>query len=315
MHEAIAQTLGVDISKETLDVHLHPCGAAARFGNDKAGFAALKKWLRAHPPKQIVYEATGAYHRAFEAWFLDAGFCMVKVNPRQARRFAEAIGTRAKTDAVDAAMLAKFGATVDLRPLESDTKLLADMQELLVARRALIKDQTAARNRKGQRTIALLKAQAAQRLAQITRDIAAIDAALRAHIKANPTLKTRYDILVSIPGLGEITAITLLIDMPELGSLDNPCAASLAGLAPIARDSGKFRGQRTIGGGRAHVRHALYMPALVAAFHNPDLGRVYKRLIEEGRPAKVAITAVMRKLLILANALLKKNAIWMPIAA
>lgn len=315
MHAAIAQTLGVDISKETLDVHLHPCGVAARFGNDKAGFAALKKWLRPHQPKQIVYEATGAYHRAFETWFLEAGFCMAKVNPRQARRFAEAIGTRAKTDAVDAAMLAKFGAMVELRPLDTDTKLLADMQELLVARRALIKDQTAARNRKAQRTITLIKTQAAQRLAQIERDIAAIDAMLRAHIKASPALKARYDILVSIPGLGEITAITLVIDMPELGGLDNSCAASLAGLAPIARDSGKFRGQRSVGGGRTHVRQALYMPALVAAFHNPDFKRVYKRLIEAGRPAKVAITAVMRKMIVLANALLKKNAKWTPIAA
>jgi len=312
MQITIAQTAGVDISKESLDIHLHPDGASARFGNDKKGFTALIKWLAAHTIARIVFEPTGAYHRAFEARFLNAGFTLAKVNPRQARRFAEAIGTNAKTDAVDAAMLARFGAMLEPRALAPTSAILNDMKDLLVARRALVKDRTAAQNRAHQRSLALLKAQATDRLKQIERQIAAIDAALRARLGDDPALKARFDILVSIPGLGEVTAFALLIDMPELGALENKCAASLAGLAPMARDSGQWKGKRFIRGGRAELRHALFMPALVAMRFNADLKAVYDRLTEAGKPAKVAIVAVMRKMLILANALLRKGARWEP---
>lgn len=312
MHVSIPQTLGVDISKETLDVHLHPGGDSARFGNDKKGFAALIKWCAGRTIAQIVYEPTGAYHRAFETRFLEAGFALAKVNPRQARRFAEAVGTNAKTDAVDAAMLARFGAMLEPRTLAPTCAILNDMKDLLGARRALVKDRTAAQNRAYQRSLALLKTQAADRLRQIDRQIAAIDAALRARLADDPALKPRFDILVSIPGLGEITAFALLIDLPELGTLENKCAASLAGLAPMARDSGQWRGKRFIRGGRAELRHALFMPALVAMRFNADLKAVYDRLTGGGKPPKVALVAVMRKLVILANALLKKGTCWEP---
>jgi transposase len=312
MQISIAQTAGVDISKESLDIHLHPEGASARFGNDKKGFTALIKWLAGRTIARIVFEPTGAYHRAFETRFLEAGFTLAKVNPRQARRFAEAVGTNAKTDAVDAAMLARFGAMLEPRALAPASAILNDMKDLLVARRALVKDRTAAQNRAQQQSLALLKAQATERLKQIDRQIAAIDDALRARLGDDPALKVRFDILVSIPGLGEVTALALLIDMPELGTLENKCAASLAGLAPMARDSGQWRGKRFIRGGRAELRHALYMPALVAMRFNADLKAVYDRLTEAGKPAKVAIVAVMRKMLILANALLRKGAAWTP---
>jgi len=312
MSDPIPQTLGCDISKETLDVHLHPDGSSARFANDRKGFTALLKWLGGFALARIVYEPTGAYHRAFERRFMEAGFALAKVNPRQARRFAEAIGTNAKTDAVDAAMLARFGAMVELRTLPASSPILMEMKDLLVARRALIKDRTAAQNRAHARTITLLKAQAADRLKQIERQITAIDEAMRARLDDEPCLKTRFDILVSIPGLGEITAIAMLIDMPELGTLENACAASLAGLAPMARDSGQWKGKRFIRGGRAELRQAVYMPALVAMRFNPDLKAVYERLVAAGKAPKVAIVAVMRKLVILANALLKNGRTWAP---
>jgi transposase len=312
MADLVPQFVGVDISKASLDVHLHPESASARFGNDKKGFSAMIKWLGGRTIAQIVFEPTGAYHRGFESRFLEAGFLLAKVNPRQARRFAEAIGTNAKTDAVDAAMLARLGAMLTLRPLAPEDASLVELKELLCARRALVKDRTAVQNRAQQRRLALLKSQATERLIHIDRQLGAIDAAMRALTSADPVLKARLDILTSIPGVGEITAMALLIDMPELGDLDNPCAAALAGLAPMARDSGQWRGKRFIRGGRAELRHALYMPALVAIRFNPDLKAVYDRLIEAGKPAKVAIVAVMRKLLILANALLKKGARWEP---
>jgi transposase len=312
MHASMPQTLGVDISKENLDVHLHPDGASHRFANERKGFSALIKWLSGRAITRIVYEPTGAYHRAFERRLLEAGFTLAKVNPRQARRFAEAIGTNAKTDAVDAGLLARFGAMLEPRPLQASSTALLDMKDLLVARRALIKDRTAAQNRAQQRSLALLKAQAAERLRQIERQIEAIDAALRAQLGTDPDLKARFDILTSIPGLGEATALALLIEMPELGTLDNKGAASLAGLAPMARDSGQRRGKRFIRGGRPELRHALFMPALVAARFNPDLKVAYDTLTAAGKPAKVAIVAVMRKLVVLANALLRKRAAWTP---
>jgi transposase len=310
MADSLAQSIGVDISKDTLDVHLHPAGVARRFGNSRKGRRALIAWLAEIPVARVVFEPTGSYHHGFERQLADAGLPLCKVNPRQARRFAEAIGRHAKTGAVDAAMLARLAALLEppVRPVISAR--LDEMKELHVARRALVKDRTAACNRDHTRRAALLKRQAAQRLAQIERQIAAIDTALRALLAADPALKTRFDILVSIPGVSEITALILLVEMPELGALEHRCAASLAGLAPIARDSGQHRGKRFIRGGRQHLRHAIYMPALVAARFNPDLKAKYDRLRAAGKAPKVALTAIMRKLVILANALLRDSRPW-----
>jgi transposase len=312
MHGTIAQSVGVDISKDTLDVHLHPDGCARRFANSAQGFTTLIAWLADFEVVRVVFEPTGAYHRGFERRLAEAGFALAKVNPRQARRFAEAIGRHAKTDAVDAAMLARFGALIEppTRPVLSET--LDQMRQLHVARRALVKDRVAATNRGHIRLCPLLKRQAVARLRQIERQIADIDKALREALNTEPALKVRFDILIRIPGVGEITALAMLIEMPELGQIAHACAASLAGLAPIARDSGKHSGKRFIHGGRATVRQALYMPALVAVRFNPDLKAKYQALRAAGKPPKVALTAVMRKLLILANALLRDARTWTP---
>lgn len=310
MTNIIAQNVGVDICKATLDVHLHPAGSARQFANNAKGIKALLDWLGGHDIARIVFEPTGPYHHGLERRLGEAGLPLSKVNPLQARRFAQAAGAHAKTDAIDAAMLARMGAllTPPVRPITSQT--VDEMKELHIARLALVKDRTAAKNREHACRSPLLKRHAAQRLAQIDRQIAAIDTALKDRLHSEPELVARFDILVSIPGVGALTAITMLIEMPELGRLDNKQVASLAGLAPIARDSGQYRGRRHIRGGRAILRQALYMPALVATRYNADMKTKYQALVAAGKPAKVAITAVMRKLVILANALLKANRSW-----
>lgn len=310
METIIAQNVGVDISKATLDVHLHPAGIARQFANDANGIKALIGWLGDRDIVRIVFEPTGPYHHRLERRLGDAGLPLAKVNPLQARRFAQAAGAHAKTDAIDAAMLARMGALLTPPVRQITSEAIDDMRELHIARLALIKDRTAGKNRQHACRSPLLKRHAAQRLAQIDRQIAAIDAALNVRLQTDPELVSRFQILISIPGVGALTAITMLIEMPELGQLESKQVASLAGLAPQARDSGQYRGKRHIRGGRAVLRQALYMPALVATRFNVDLKAKYQALVTAGKPPKVAITAIMRKLIILANTLLKAERKW-----
>jgi transposase len=228
------------------------------------------------------------------------------------RRFAQATGTRAKTDPIDAAMLARFGYAMqpDIPPVRDET--IDTLAELLAARRALMKDRTATLNRSKTLTLALLKHQSQQHLKQIETQIQAIDRARATLVAANKPLDARSEILISIPGFGNHTAFALLIEMPELGSMDAKQTASLAGLAPFTRQSGNWKGKSFIQGGRASLRQALYMPALVAIRFNPPLKAKYLALRAAGKPAKVAIVAIMRKLLIIANALLRDNRLWTP---
>lgn len=304
-------TIGVDISKDHLDAYQMSDGASRRFANDSAGHAAFIGWL-GRSGARIVYEPTGPYHRAFERRLAAAGFALVKVNPRQARRFAEATGRLAKTDRLDAAMLARMGALLALEARPVRSPILNDLKDLHMAREALVKNRTAAKNRAKTLTLAILKRHNAEQLRQIERQMAAIETEIMALIKADPDLARRFAILVSIPGVSAITAFALLIDMPELGTLGHGQAASLAGLAPVARQSGQWTGRAFIRGGRANVRQALYMPALVAMRFNPDLKAKYDQLKAAGKPAKKAITAIMRKLIVLANALLRDGRKWTP---
>lgn len=312
MSANLAQTAGIDISKDALDVCLHPNGNAERFGNDAKGFNALIAWLGGHAIERIVYEATGAYHRAFERRMADAGFALAKVNPARARRFAEAIGQHAKSDAVDANLLARMGALLALKPAAPVSEDLHEMRQLLVARRGCVKDLVAAENRVSILTLTLLKRHARERIRMIERQIEHIDAALREYSARDSAFKSRLDIVKSIPGIGEVTALAMLIEMPELGRIEHKCAASLAGLAPFARESGRWKGQRRIGGGRSHLRRALYMPALVAARRNADMKAKYQALVASGKPKKLALAVLMRKLVVLANALLRDNRRWTP---
>lgn len=304
-------TIGIDISKESLEVRRWPGEEHRRFANTPAGHKALIAWIGAGPAR-VVYEPTGPYHRQLETRLAEAGLPIVKVNPRQARRFAEATGTLAKTDRLDAAMLARMGALFSLEPRPVRDPTLNQLKDLHLAREALVKDRTAASNRAKTMTLPLLRRHSAERLRQITRQLAAIDAAILGLIKADPALAARFAILSSIPGIAAVTAAMLVTEMPELGRLDPKQAASLAGLAPIARQSGRWTGKSFVQGGRAHVRQALYMPALVAMRFNPDLKHKYQQLITAGKAPKQAITAIMRKLIVLANAILKAGRTWQP---
>lgn len=310
MSAPIAATAGIDISKEHLDVALHPGAAARRFGNDHAGHTALLRWLAPLALVRVVFEATGPYHRLLERRLADAGVPFAKLNPRHARRFAQAIGKLAKTDRVDAAMLARFGALLEPETRRLRSQALDQLAELVTARRMLVRDRTATTNRAKTLSIALLKRQAEQRLKHIARQLNALDIEARALVASDPMLARRLVILTTIPGIGEATAIALIADMPELGQMDAKQAASLAGLAPVARQSGTWRGKSAIRGGRAHLRQALYMPALVAARFNPDLKASFAVLTAAGKPAKVAITAIMPRLIVLANALLRDDRTW-----
>ena len=304
--------VGIDISKTHLDAYMAPAGKAARFTNDAAGFNALIAWVD-QPVRSVVYEPTGPWHRAFEEALLQAALPLARANPLQARRFAQAMGQRAKTDVVDARVLAQMGTALHLRPTEASSPTRRAFEELQMARDALVQDRTAARNRQKHLRHRLLRQQSKTRLSQIDRHLAAVDAEIGKRLAEDVVLaRRRTEILTSIPGVSSITAAGLLTQMPELGRLDAKAVASLAGLAPVTRQSGAWQGRSFIQGGRSRVRRLLYMPALAAIRCNPDLRAKYRQLRGQGKPPKVALTAVMRKLLLLANALLEQNRSWLP---
>lgn len=302
-------TIGIDISKTHLDAFRLEDQTARQFENAPRGFRALIKWLGAASVARIVFEPTGPYHRAFET-ALSGKFPLVKVNPLQARRFAEACGTRAKTDAVDARILARMGAALVLEPDPPISEKLQDLRELQVARTALVKERTRLRNRGHVQINAILKRQTKARLTLVERQIAELDAAIAKHIAEDQLLARKREVLCSIPGVGPIVAALILTFLPEIGTLDRKQSGSLAGLVPHSRESGQWKGKSFISGGRKPLRDALYMPALVAMRFNPDLKSKYNALREAGKPAKLAIVVLMRKLLETANALVKADRIW-----
>lgn len=302
-------SIGIDISKDHLDAHRLSDGATRQFNNTSVGFLALRRWIGAILPSRVIFEPTGAYHSAFEQ-ACAPHLPLVKINPLQARRFAQSCGVRAKTDAVDARMLAEMGRALALEP---DAPAAIDrpvLRELQAARTALVKDKVRAQNQLAQQHQPLTRKLTKARLRQIKTQIGQIDVAIRTQIETCPTRQRALTLIESIPGIGPVVANTMLIELPEIGTLSKKAVASLAGLAPMTRQSGRWRGQSFISGGRKPLRDALYMPALVATRFNPDLAEKYKQMKAAGKPSKVALVAVMRKLLILANALVKEDRIW-----
>lgn len=304
----MTDSIGIDISKDRLDAFCLGKGEHRFFSNTPAGFRQLRQWLD-RPLERVVYEATGPYHGAFERACC-GHLPLVKVNPLQARRFAQARGSRAKTDRVDARMLAVMGQAFALVPDLPADKNQHELKELQIERTALIKDRTRLLNRVKTQTLSLTKRQSKARLAMIEKQLAAIDAAIQARLGEHKA--RQLDILTSIPGIGPVTAAAMLIECPELGTLDRKQVASLAGLAPMTQQSGQWRGKAFIQGGRKFLRDALYMPALVATRFNPDMKDKYQAMRETGKPAKVALTAIMRKLIELANALVRQDRKWTP---
>jgi transposase len=312
-------SIGIDISKDHLDLHRLSDGAHRRFANTTVGLAALARWIGPQPPRRVVYEATGAYHRRLERQ-LGGQLPLVKVNPLQARRFAQAQGVRAKTDPVDAMMLARMGAALALEPDPvpdpQSGQNQRDLKALTEARRGVMRDRTRLRNRLhalGQdQAPALLGRQTKAMLRLIDRQIAALDAGIEALLRADARLARAARVLRSIPGIGAVASIAILSDMPEIGRLGRKQAAALAGVAPMARQSGQWQGRAAIAGGRKALRDALYMPALTASRSNPQLAQKYRQLVNAGKPAKLALICLMRKLIELANALVKADREWTP---
>lgn len=301
--------IGIDISKSHLDAFHLEADDARRFENSARGLRALQKWLAALEVTRIVFEATGPYHRWLET-ALSGKQPLVKVNPLQARRFAQALGTHAKTDAVDAQCLARMGAALGLEPDDPVSENLRDLRDLQTARVALIKERGRLRNRRLILTDTLLKRHSKARLALLERQLAELDAEIARRIAKDERTARKRDILGSIPGIGPIAAAAILTFMPEIGTLDRKQAGCLAGLVPHTRESGQWKGKAYISSGRKPLRDALYMPALVAMRFNPDLKAKYQQLREAGKPAKVALVALMRKLIETANALIKANRLW-----
>lgn len=302
-------SIGIDISKDRLDAFRQSDGAWRIFDNTSAGFRRLQQWLAETPPVRVVYEPTGAFHGAFER-ALAVHLPLVKVNPLQARRFAQAQGTRAKTDRIDARMLALMGAAFALEPDRPAPEDQHDLKELQVERGALVKDRTRLLNRLKTQRLPLTRRGTKARLSQVERQIGAVETEIETRLRRGRARP--LDILHSIPGFGPVSAAAILIECPEIGTLGRKQIASLAGLAPMRRQSGRWEGHAFIQGGRKFLRDALYMPALVAIRFNPDMKAKYDALRARGKPPKLAITAVMRKLLELANALIRDDRKWSP---
>jgi transposase len=312
-HSPAAPTfVGIDVAKDRLDVHLRPAGEAFALGRDGAGLEALVVRLRALAPALVVLEATGGFEVAVAGALAAAGLPLVVVNPRQIRDFARATGRLAKTDRLDAEAIARFAEAVQPAPRPLPSVAAQALGELVARRRQLVEMIISEGQRRRQTRDPRLQRRLEAHLAWLQKELSTLERDLDDAIRGTPAWRATEDLLASVPGIGKTSARTLIAELPELGSLDRRKIAALVGLAPINRDSGTFRGRRMVMGGRANVRTALYMPTLTAIRHNPALQALYQRLIGRGRPAKVAITACMRKLLVILNAILRDHRPWQP---
>jgi len=304
--------VGIDVAKAHLDVALGPDGPVRRHPNDEAGIAATLALLAASPPALVVLEATGSLEVPLAAALAAAGVPTAVVNPLQARRFAQATGRTAKTDALDARLLALFAERVRPEPRPLPDAAARDLAELLARRRQLIAMRTAEANRLGTAAAAAVRADLEAHVAYLTGQVDAMDRRPAEAIQASPAWRAKDELLRGIPGVGPVASRTLLADLPELGTLGRRKAAALVGLAPMNRDSGALRGKRMIVGGRSAVRTTLYMAALSAVRYNPALRAFYRRLVAAGKPRKLALTAAAPALLRIADAILRTRRPWDP---
>ena len=301
--------VGIDVSKARLDVAMRPSGESQSVSNDEGGIKALVKQLGETGPALIVLEATGGLERQVMRALASAELPVVVINPRQVRDFAKATGQLAKTDSIDAAVLARFAQAVrpSVRPLPDEVTL--ELRALVARRRQITEMIVAETNRLGGAPKALRKRIEAH-IGWLKAELGRADKDLDQSIRQSPIWCENEDLLKSVPGIGPIVSRTLLAELPELGELNSKQIAALVGIAALNRDSGKFRGHRAIWGGRATVRAALYMAALVASRRNAVIQAFYKRLRDAGKAPKVALVACMRKLLTILNAMIKHKTRW-----
>jgi transposase len=305
-----AVVVGIDVSKDRLDIHVLPSGDAFFEANDAAGVEKLAGRLAELSAVVVALEATGGFETLAAASLSAAGFPVVVVNPVQVRSFADAMGRRAKTDTIDAEVIARFATAAGVKPkplADEQTRLFGD----LVARRRQIMAMIVAEEaRLGRAANRQLKKSISRLLTALRRELKSVDADLDGQIRISPAWRIKEDLLSSVPGVAKAISRTLIAELPELGSLDRRQIASLAGLAPFTRQSGKWRGKSFIGGGRASVRAALFMGAMVASKHNPVLKAFCDKLVAQGKPKKLALIATARKLLTILNAIIRDQRPW-----
>jgi transposase len=321
---AIEAYAGIDVCKKWLDIAIHPYGplsaalphgallerSSERFENTGKGIKKLMRWLSSYDVALIVMEATGKLHRKAHAMLHNAGFAVAIVNPVRSRLFAEAVGKLAKTDKIDAGCLALMAASLKPAAAAPRPELMENLHELLRTRQALVDERTAFLNRIAACALDAVKRELNRLQAALAAGIARIEKEIARLIKTDPGLERRYKIVLSIPGIGPVAAAALVIELSELGTCSSKQAAMLAGLAPIACESGESKGARHIRGGRANVRRSIYMAAVSAISHNKPLKAFYERLTGAGKQPKVALTAVMRKLVVIANTLITQDRFW-----
>jgi len=302
--------VGIDVSKDHLDIAVRPGGEAFTVERNAAGVEQLAERLRMVSPHVVALEATGGFETVAAATLAAAGLPVVVVNPAQVRAFAKAIGQRAKTDPIDAAVIAHFAEATkpQVRPLPDEaTRLLAD---LVARRRQIVEMIGAERQREKRMTVPHLRKSIARLIKALEKELAGLNTDIDDAVRGSPVWREKEDLLKSVPGVGPIIASTLIAELPELGRCGRRQIAALAGLAPFTRRSGQWRGKSFIGGGRQAVRTALFMGAMVAKQHNPVLKAFFDRLVAAGRPKMIALIAVARKLLTILNAVLRDNRPW-----
>ncbi|MCK4548134.1 MAG: IS110 family transposase [Candidatus Eisenbacteria sp.] len=302
--------VGVDVAKDTLDIHVLPTHDRSQYTTHAEDVETLLTRLRKLNPTLITLEATGGYGTTLAAQLQDAGLTVAVVNPRQVRDFAKATGQLAKTDRIDAEILARFAEAIRPPARSVGTNWERSIKALVARRRQLVRMQTAEQNRLHRAQADQIAGSIQEVLDLIARQLQEIDRQLDDAIRTSDSWVEKAAVIESTPGIGRTTTLKLVVTLPELGQLNRRQIASLVGVAPFNQDSGKMRGYRSIRGGRRDVRAALYMPTLTAIRHNPDIRRFYLRLTENGKKPKVAITACMRKMLITLNAMVKNNQTW-----
>jgi transposase len=303
---------GIDVAKHSLDVCLLSEDRCFTVNNDATGFRQLLGQLPAAGSCLVVIEATGGYQRRVVAALTTAGHQVAVVNPRQVRDFARGLGILAKTDRLDARVIARFGQHAQPRPVEIASEKQAELRELVTRRRQLIELRTAEHNRLETTTTNIVRKNVRHLVEQLDKQIRQLEEAIGQLVEGQPELSCKAAVLESVPGVGPVTITSLLVDLPELGRLNRQQIAALVGVAPFNRDSGKFHGRRAVWGGRAAVRSVLYMAALTARRFNPLIRAFAQRLEAAGKPFKVVMTACMRKLLVILNTMVKHNLPWNP---
>ena len=303
-------SVGIDVAKATLDLHLLPSGQAHTLPNVKAGFQQLKQLLPNPARCLIVLEATGGFEREVVAELIDAGYRVAVINPKRARDFAKALGLVAKTDRIDARVLALFAEKVQPAPSEKTPEKQAEIEQLVARRRQLIELKTQESNRWDVTYVKAAKNSIQAVINTLEAEIRGIEKIIEALVQSDDEWRNKAQLIQSVPGLGSVTAATVMADVPEIGKLNRQQISALIGLAPYNRDSGAMKGKRSISGGRKSVRCVLYMAAIAARRCNPVIKAFADRLAQHGKPFKVIITACMRKLLVILNSIVKSGRPW-----